>query len=345
MENRRTFLKRVLPRLMVAGSVFALRPSAWVFGHPPSAVDLDQARYVKLLEELRNKHGFQREELHALFGQVLLRPEIIEKFERPAEILPYYRYRRIFIKDSLITKAREYLRENRSLFKEVETSYGVDKEIICSILGVESKFGEKGLQRYRVFDVLNTAFSQYPRRERFYRGELIEFLLLSREEKIDPFSVMGSYAGAFGVPQFIPSSFRSYAVDYDRDGLRDLWDSKGDILASVANYLRNFKWQFKGLIRLPASVNTENEAVQAVLGGGLRSKTPVSNLLSMGVRIDPPPREDEEVSLVSYEPMEGDQRVLAVFGNFRALTRYNYSINYALVITEMAERLVGAADG
>lgn len=341
MENRRDFLRKFIPRLLLLGGAFSL-PSR-TYGHSKAGqtrLDLSQARYTALFKELNGKYHFSEKELQSTFKKVLLQPDILEKFDRPAERLPYYTYETRFIRKDLILQSRRFMRENLSLFKKVEARYGVEKEVIGSILGIESKFGQKGLQTYRVFDVLNTIFSGYPRRERFYRGQLIELLLLSREEGIDPLEVMGSYAGAFGMPQFIPSSFRAYAVDFDQDGKRDLWNSKGDIFASVANYLSKFKWRHGGLIRLPATVPQNNVEVKQVLKGGLRSTTSASSLAAMGIKIEPPPKENEKVSLVTYQPKKGGGNYfLAVFNNFHTLTRYNYSINYALVVTELSEQI------
>ncbi len=137
---------------------------------------------------------------------------------------------------------RQYMGRNRDLFKRVQDQYRVDSPVIGAILGVESKFGRRPHAGFKVFEALNTVYASLARRESFARRELIEFLLLCREENLDPMEVKGSYAGAMGLPQFIPSSYRSYAVDYDRDGHRDLWNSDPDILASVANYLKRHGW-------------------------------------------------------------------------------------------------------
>ena len=344
MESRRTFLKKLLPRLFLVSGILSLRPARWAFGHVGSknlGPDLADPRYVNLIKELSARYEFSPDDLRAVFKKAVLRPEIIEKFEHPPEkVLPYYEYRRLFLKEDLIAQARDYLKVNQSLFVKVEESFGVEKEVICSILGIESRFGQAGIQAFRVFDVLNTAFSDYPRRERFFRNELVEFILLCREERIDPLDIMGSYAGAFGAPQFMPSSFRQYAVDYDQDGRRDIINSKGDILASIANYLRSFGWRHNGILQRPATLVRDSAEVKRIIGGGLRSTAPVASLLDMGVKIDPAPDGNEEASLVMYQPKEGEgDNLLAVFENFRAIAHYNYSNNYVLTVVEMSELL------
>lgn len=307
----------------------------------PASIKLDDPKYAALMKELSGKHSFDPAELKTLFSKVVLHPEIIEKFERPPEILPYYQYRKRFINDDLIAAAKVYLKENLPLLQSVEDEFGVPKEIICSILAIETKFGQKGIEKYREFDILNTAFSLYPKREAFYREELIAFLLLCKEEGIDPFSINSSYAGAFGVPQFMPSSFRKYAIDYDKDGKKDLWHSKGDIFASVAYYLKTFHWRPGGLTRLQARLASDSPKTRELLGGGVRKTFLVATAAKMGVEIPIPEQAsiDDEVSFAFYQPEEGSEALLALFGNFRAITRYNYSVNYALTIIDFAEIL------
>lgn len=305
----------------------------------PSSVKLDDPKYAGLIKELSKKHQFEPKELKAAFEKVVLQPDIIAKFDRPAEILPYYEYRKRFINNDLVVSGRAYLRENLKLLQEVEAEFGVPKEIIASILGVETKFGRKGIEKYRAFDILNTAFTLYPRREAFYREELINYLLLCREEGIDPFSVNSSYAGAFGVPQFMPSSFRKFAVDYDKDGKKDLWNSKADIFASVANYLKLFGWKQKGLTYLPANLPSDSEEVRKSLEKGIRKTISVSSALKLGVEITPSAESEAEVSFTFYQPQEGKEVLLALFENFRAITHYNFSANYALAVIELSELL------
>lgn len=347
MENRRTFLRLFWPRL--AGIAAALSiGGGWAeaiiaLDSPFPSLDLTDPKYARLIKELSKKHQFDSKELKEAFGKVVLQPEIIQKFERPAEILPFYEYRKRFINNDLIAKGRAYLQENIKILQAVEDEFGVPKEIICGILGVETKFGQRGIEKYRAFDTLNTAYSLYPRREAFYREELINYFLLCREEGIDPFSVNSSYAGAFGVPQFMPSSFRKFSVDYDKDGKRDLWHSKPDIFASVANYLKLFGWEKNGLTYLPAQIAQgpaqDTAAIRKSLEKGIRKTISLSSALKMGVQITPPAEDEEEVSFTFYQPQEGTEALLALFENFRAVTHYNFSVNYALTVIDLSELL------
>jgi membrane-bound lytic murein transglycosylase B len=344
LEDRRAFLHRFLPR--VAGLMATLSvTSRWAEAILPldapapaaSSLKLDDPRYAGLIKELSKKHQFDPKELKAAFEKVVLQPDIIQKFERPAEILPFYEYRKRFINNELIAQGRAYLHENLKLLQAVEDEFGVQKEIVCGILGVETKFGQRGIEKYRAFDILNTAYSLYPRREVFYREQLINYFLLCREEGIDPFSVNSSYAGAFGVPQFMPSSFRKFSVDYDQDGKKDLWNSKADIFASVANYLKLFGWKRNGLTHLPANLPQDSPEIRKSLEKGIRKTISVATAVQLGVQITPPTENEEEVSFTFYQPQEGTESLLALFGNFRAITHYNFSVNYALTVIDLSE--------
>lgn len=354
MESRRAFLKSLLFRTVGWGALFSLDLS-WadsLLAHAdssapppspsPSSLNLDDPRYVSLIKDLTQRHQFAAADLKALFGKVLLQSEIIEKFERPPELLPYYEYRRRFIKEELVLQGQAYIQENLKLLQEIEEEFGVPKEIICSILGIETKFGHPRVEKYRIFDILNTAYSLYPRRERFYREELIAYLLLCREEGIDPFSVNSSYAGAFGVPQFMPSSFRKYAVDFDKDGKKNIWTSKGDIFASVANYLRSFGWKRNGLTYLPARLAADSPEALKSIEIGIRKTIPLSRAAELGIQIPLPAssHKDQSVSFALYQPQEGNEALLALFENFRSITSYNYSLNYGLVVTDFSQMLV-----
>lgn len=343
MECRRTFLKQFLPRVIGLGSIFSLSltfsQSSFLYADTPRrTVNLDDPKYRKLIKELVQKHRFDPSRLKALFKQVVFKEDIIEKFERPAERLPFYKYRKIFIKEDMIQRGHAYIVENKTLLTKIEKKYGVEKEVIASILGVETRFGKPGIMKYRAFDVYNTAYSLYPRREKFYRGELIAFLRLCREQGLDPLSIKSSYAGAFGVPQFIPTSYLSYAVDFDGDGKKDLWHSKGDIYGSVANYLKKFGWQPGGqLTYLPARMIKASPEAKKIAKGGFRKILTVEKALQAGIEIPPPAKGDDEVSFAYYEPKPGEEALIALFNNFRTITRYNISVHYALTIVELSK--------
>jgi membrane-bound lytic murein transglycosylase B len=299
------------------------------------------------LDELRREHGFQRPAIERLFGQARLRSEIVGLFDRPPEQLPLEQYHHRLVTSQMTRGGAKYFRSHQDLFRTIERTYGVDPAVITAIVGVESRFGRRPDGGYRVFDALNTVFSSVRRREGFARRELIQFLLLCREEKWDPLAINGSYAGAMGAPQFIPSSYRHYAVDHDGDGVRDLWRSDGDIAASVANFLNVHGWRAGGQLRLHVRVDPRHKRVRELLDRGLRARVRLKELPDLGGEwsVDPRPADlDQEVSLLAYS-WENSQRTVAVFSNFRSLLRYNRSVNYALVVADLAELYGGLAGG
>jgi membrane-bound lytic murein transglycosylase B len=244
-----------------------------------------------------------------------------------------------------VTQGRAFLARHQELLQSIERQYGVDSAVIAAILSVETKFGKRTDGGYLVFDALNTTFAGVPNREAFARKELIEFLLLCREEGLDPLAIKGSYAGAMGTPQFIASSYRRFTVDHDGDGKRDLWGSDGDIFASVSNYLKMNGWQRGGPTRLPVTVNGEAPDVQALLAQGLEAKTTVKKLIENGVAWAGQPTAvdgDLQVSLLAYPSPDGE-KTAAIFPNFRAIMTYNRALNYALVVSDLAEQLTEPA--
>lgn len=342
MENRRAFLFRAIPRLLALATASQVRifPAQAHSSATTLRNRLTDPKYSELLEELRKLHGFPRAALEDLFRQASIYSEIIDLFEKPSEDLPYSDYRELFISRFVKRLGREYLQRNRQLFDRVEETYGVDSHVIAAILGVESKFGRQPHAGFRVFDALNTVFSSLPRRESFGRRELIEFLLLCREENLKPLDIKGSYAGAMGLPQFIPSSYRMYAVDYDQDGRRDLWNSDSDIVASVANYLRRHGWRRGAPIRVILRADTQHPNLQRLMKQGIQGKTTLAALRDMGVnRSEGPGAESDQVVSVIASPWGDPEQIALLFPNFRAVLQYNRSINYALVVADLAEDL------
>jgi membrane-bound lytic murein transglycosylase B len=346
----RIFLQGSLALLFVFQSIgFFQDQSAFAQKIPQQSAILKQlktSKYVKLLSELQEKHGFSKEDLKKIFEQVQFRPEIIRKFEQPAELLPYVQYKSQFLKPDLIAKGRDFLQVHHSTFERIQNEYGVEKEVVAATLGIESKFGDRAIQKYRVFDVLNTAFALYPKRRNFFRQELIEYLLLCREQNREVFSIQGSYAGAFGAPQFMPSSFRKYAVDDNHDGKIDLWDSPGDIIASVANYLKLHRWEQGGPLRLQAQVDHQGPKIRRLLNKGFGAQVTLRDLMKWGVHWEEDGTTltaqdmERQVSLVSYLEEGGkEKQILIVFQNFKSLADYNPAIDYVLVVLDFSDLL------
>ena len=283
-----------------------------------------------------SEHDFPRRELEQLFAQVEHQPSIIKAITRPAESKPWYQYRPIFVTEQRIKGGVKFWQENRELLARAEAEYGVPGHIIVAIIGVETFYGRhKG--GYRVIDALSTLGFDYPPRGNFFRGQLEQFLLMAREEKRDPLEFLGSYAGAMGMPQFIPSSFRNYAVDFDGDGRRDLWDNRADIIGSVANYFSRHHWRSGEAIAARAKLR--GKAPQAMLEKGLRPSIPLAELKAAGIVPLSPLAKDSEAALLALDSGPERQEHWVTLYNFYVITRYNRSPLYAMAVYQLGEAI------
>lgn len=284
------------------------------------------------IDEVASREGFNAAELRGLFEEIEPQARVLEEIARPAETLPWHRYRPIFVTEARRSGGVEFLREHRDLLEQARERYGVPPEIVTAILGVETFYGRHD-GRYPVLDTLATLAFEYPPRARFFRSELEHFLLLAREEEVDPRRVRGSYAGAMGIPQFISSSYREYAVDFDGDGRRNLWDSRADVIGSVAAYLERHGWQPQQPI--VHRLQPPDDRYRELLGRGLKPGIERAELHDAGLSLEPSLADDERVTLFELEGEEGIE-VWAGRRNFGAITRYNHSELYALAVVQLA---------
>ncbi len=286
----------------------------------------------RFVDEMVEKHGLPRAEVQAAIDAARRRQSILDAIARPAEAKPWYQYRPIFLTEDRIRGGVAYWREHRAILDDVRDKLGVDPAYVVAIIGVETRYG-KHAGRYRVLDALATLGFDYPPRGAFFRGQLEEFLLLAREEHIDVLKATGSYAGAMGHGQFIPGSYRNYAIDFDGDGRRDLWRSPRDIIGSVANYLRRHGWRLGAPVAQRARV--EGEAYRSLLEKGLKPAVKVAELGRYGVQpvgaADPQAR----VALIELEQENGPEYWLG-YDNFHVITRYNRSPLYAMAVHQLA---------
>ncbi len=297
---------------------------------------LDDEEIRAFLDEMAGKHGFEQEKLLALLGSARISTSVLEAISRPAEAMPWFKYRKIFLRSDRIRQGVDFLRDNRELLEKASRQYGVSPAIITAIIGVETRYG-RNAGSHRVIDALVTLGFRYPKRGSFFRRELEQFLLLTREQQLDPLSVTGSYAGAMGIPQFISSSYRHYAVDFDQDGRIDIWDNTADAIGSVANYLHVHGWEDGGKIAVRASASNENYR-QAVTAG-LELDTTLEKLRDLGVTADVnPERENLQAKLISLET-EKDEELWIGFNNFYTITRYNRSSLYAMAVYQLADEI------
>ena len=215
-----------------------------------------------VIETLVREHNFDKSYVIKILQTAKKQERILESMSSPAEFTwTWDRYKKLFLEEQRISNGKKFIKENSSLFMQVELEFGVPREIITSILGVETRYG-KILGSYRVLDSLATLGFDFPRRSKFFKSELIQFFILTRENNLDINSVQGSYAGAMGYVQFISSSYRAYAIDYDGDGYADLFNSVPDAVASIANYLQKHGWKRDGAIVTKVEFNKVNQTYQ-----------------------------------------------------------------------------------
>lgn len=287
------------------------------------------------MNEMVKKHGFTMSELQSVFSHVSLSKSILEAISRPAEKLPWFKYRQIFLQPDRIRKGIEYWHKNSTVLEQARSIYGVPVEIIVAIIGVETRYGKQA-GKYRVVDSLATLGFAYPDRAAFFRSELEQFLLMAREQGFDPVSITGSYAGAMGIPQFIASSYRNYAVDFDNDGIIDIWENNADAIGSIANYFNKHGWTRDQSIAVPAAV--KGNLYTRILKDDFKPDIPAVDLAAYGISHDSVISPDAYVKLLNLETIDGFEYWLG-FDNFYVITRYNHSMLYAMAVYQLARKI------
>jgi len=319
----------------------AKKPKAADLVEDGQPIDLASERYQKLFSELEQEHQFGSEELQSLFNGVAIDKKVLELMDRQWEAKPYFKYRPLFITSKTISTGKKKLAEHAELLKKIEAHFGVNKEIVIAIWGIESRFGTHS-GSFPVFQTLNTLFDAYPRRSAFFRKQLVYFLKVCRENGMEPLEVKGSYAGAFGQTQFIPSSFHEYAVSFDDDQKRDVFNSTEDILASIANYLRRFHWTLNGPIYRDLGPKLKSQELISANLKGRKGKVDYETVSQgQGVTLPTPPG-NRQLTIVGLElaPSDGGGfRYVAGYPNFQAITEWNHSNRYAMAVTELAEAI------
>ena len=322
-------------------SFSAQKPKAADLVEDGQPIDIASERYITLFSELQDEHKFSQAELDALFAGVSIDKKVLELMDRQWEAKPYYKYRPLFVTSKTISKGKKMLAKHSDLLSRIEAKFGVDKEVVIAIWGIESRFGtHRG--SFGVFQTLNTLFDAYPRRSAFFRKQLIYFLLVCRENKMDPLKIKGSYAGAFGQTQFIPSSFHEYAVSFDDDTIRDVFNSTEDILASIANYLRRFHWTLNGPVYIDLGPELKTQELISANLKGRKGKVDYQTVSAAQDIQLPTPPEDRKLTIVGLEidPAKGGGfRYVAGYPNFQAITQWNHSNRYAMAVTELAEAI------
>ncbi|RKR06407.1 membrane-bound lytic murein transglycosylase B [Kushneria sinocarnis] len=309
-------------------------------GAGQAANDFDPASHppVEQMIDQLSAQGLDRQALKRAMSDASHKQSIIDAISRPAEgRLSWEKYRDIFIQPSRVSAGVQFVIDHRQAMQRAEERYGVEPEVIAAIIGVETFYGRhKG--SYRVIDSLSTLAFDYPRRADFFRKQLEAYLTLTLQQDLDPLSLKGSYAGAMGYPQFIPTSYQAYAVDFDNDGVRDLWHEPVDAIGSVANYLAEHGWQHGQPVMIPAQASgTPDDGIS--FNAVSAPDQPVSRFEKMGITPERSLAGDTRVMPLALDFEDGHKRYAFGLNNFYVITRYNHSHLYAAAVTTLAERI------
>jgi len=301
----------------------------------------------EFIDEMVVKHKFKRAELEKVFGQAQYLPNVIETISRPATLKPWPEYRLAFVNQERISLGLKFWKKYRQTLQSAERKYGVPQEIILAVIGVETVYGQDA-GTFRTIDALTTLAFDYPRRGDFFRSELENYLLLAREQQFNLMAIRGSYAGALGIPQFMPSSYRTYAVDFNGNHRIDLLKEPRDAIGSVASYLKAYGWV--GVVREKSAQTKSPELTPPVAvrvqvsedkcAGEIATPRTVAAWSAAGIV----PGEnlanvqDEPARLIDFTVAEGKEFWL-VFNNFDVITRYNNSDFYAMTVFQLAEAI------
>ncbi len=308
----------------------------FIGGPSAEALDVDDSDVKNFIDSMVSEHSYDRDTLESILRQAQVQESILEAIEKPAErTKEWHEYRDIFLTDERVRAGAEFWHENSEELQRISDETGVDVEILVGIIGVETYFG-RITGSYRVLDALTTLAFRYPPRAAFFRDELEHFLLLVREEQMDATEATGSYAGAMGRPQFMPSSYRAYAVDSSADGKRDIWSNWSDVFGSIANYFVRHGWR------------PNNQVVaHAILGkqwrgdppeNSLSPKETVTSLSHQGVLFATDLPGDDKSQLLTLNGDDGEEYWVG-FHNFFVITRYNRSVMYALAVLQLGQEI------
>jgi membrane-bound lytic murein transglycosylase B len=330
-------MRRAIPRAPVAALLllcFSATASAEGF-------DVSRADIQSFIESMVHRHRFDRDALIALLGSAQPQPKILEAIQRPAErTLAWWEYRERFLTSDRVAGGVRVWQQHADDLARIAAQSGVPAEYLIAITGVETFYG-RITGHYRVVDALATLGFDYPPRSEFFRRELEQFLMMAREEKLDPGATLGSYAGAMGIPQFMPSSFRRFAVDGSGDGRRDLWEEGPDVFASVGNYLREHGWLAGQPVMSDAATD---RAADDPDSARLMLNETVDGLRERGYRFETTLPGRAKAMLVPAQQPDSLQWRIG-FQNFHAITRYNRSALYAMAVHDLAQAIAAGYRG
>jgi membrane-bound lytic murein transglycosylase B len=313
--------------LLCAAVLLALKAT------PAAAIDTRRSDVKEFIAHMAETYAFKKRALRKLLNEAEFQPAIVEAMGRPAEKAKlWYEYRPIFLTERRIQEGTEFWHAHRQALDQASIHSGVAPEYLAAILGVETFYGQR-TGAYRVLDALVTLSFDYPAREKFFREELEQFLLLTRDGRLNPKTLKGSYAGAMGAPQFMPSNYRRYAVDADSDGRIDLWSDWPDVCASVGNYLKEHGWNAGEPVLVEATVPPEKAG--ELDGRKLALSETAASLTAKGVNFDSSLPADAPLILIAADESDGVHWRVG-YNNFYVITRYNHSALYAMAVYELA---------
>ncbi|MFV0477635.1 MAG: lytic murein transglycosylase B [Parahaliea sp.] len=294
-----------------------------------------------LIDELVNEEGYDRHRLEKIVAAARRQQTILDAISRPAEkTKPWFEYSKIFLTEQRAREGREFFVKYRDTLSRAENETGVPAEIIVAIIGVETYYGRIS-GNYRVIDALTTLAFDYPPRAPFFTGELKNYLMLTQEQALDPLSLKGSYAGAMGYGQFMPSSYRAYAVDFDGDDLADIWTNPVDAIGSVANYFKRHGWRTGEPVVSAARLNKKADKDMPAnwFNDGLKPRRTVADYIDVGLipadKLDP----QAEATAMQFDAGGGVEEYWIGLHNFYVITRYNHSAMYAMSVYQLAQIL------
>lgn len=286
------------------------------------------------VNDMVKKYDFNKDELVSWFSASKKRQSIIDAMMRPAEAKPWKQYRPIFLTDKRITKGVAFWQKHQDLLAKAEAQFGVPAEIIVAIIGVETYYGRQ-IGRYPVIDALATLGFDYPPRATFFKKELEHFLLLARDENLEMNQTLGSYAGAMGMGQFIPSSYRRYAVDFDNDGQRNLWQTT-DAIGSVANYFKRHGWRKGEAVIVKANANGRSHAKE---GRMMKPHRSIDSFREQGLRFNKKIKtKNDQAVLVKLNGKKGTEYWIGLH-NFYVISRYNHSPKYSMAVFQLSQEI------
>jgi len=313
----------------------------FIAASPAQAIDVGDPDVRNFIDSMVSEHAYDRGTLEDVLQQATTQESILEAIARPAErTKEWHEYRDIFLTDARVKAGAAFWREHSESLERISADTGVDVEILVGIIGVETYFGRR-TGSYRVLDALATLAFEYPPRSKFFRNELEQFLLLVREEEMEAIDAIGSYAGAMGRPQFMPSSYRAYAVDSSADGKRDIWTNWADVIGSVANYFVRHGWRSNNQVVVQASLSNQWRGDPPE--NTLKPQETVTSLSHQGVLFATDLAGDQQSQLLTLIGDDGEEYWVG-FHNFFVITRYNRSVMYALAVHQLGQEIAIEVD-